>query len=165
MGNLEFNSQNVTRLMRIANSQANWQSNSQTPVQIVQAGYLKELFVFLSAVSTVTTNAVTPDPWGPWGEILNFQVNSNVQAGVINLSGIATNWVDEVIYGLEKNGNTPDTQEVTPAGDGNLATLYSIPSAAGAGQLSLPYWIPLAQEIKTLDGFVGIWDLQGSSAN
>ena len=164
MGNLEFNSQNVTRLLRLANSTSIWSSNTQTPVQIVQAGYLRELDVILSGATTVTTTAVTLDSFGPWGMISNFQVNSNVQASIINLSGIATNLVNQVIYGLEKIGNTPDTNLVVPAGTAApLATLYSIPAAAGAGTLTLPYYLPLAQEIRTLDGYVGIWDLQDPS--
>jgi hypothetical protein len=164
MGNLEFNSQNVTRVLRLANSQTTWQSNNQTPIQIVQAGYLRDLDVILSGVTTVTTTAVTLDSFGPWGMISNFQVNSNVQASIINLSGVGANWVDQVIYGLEKNSNTPDTSLVVPAGTaGTLATLYSIPAGAGAGVLTLPYLLPLAQEIKTLDGYVGIWDLQDPS--
>lgn len=164
MGNLEFNSQNVTRLLRIANSTTTWQSNAQTPVQIVQAGYLRELDVVLSGATTVTTTAVTLDSFGPWGMISNFQVNSNVQASIINVSGIAANLIDQVIYGLENNGNTPDTNLVVPAGtQAPLATLYSIPAAAGAGTLTLPYLLPLSQKIKTLDGYVGIWDLQDPS--
>ena len=164
MGNLEFNSQNVTRLLRIANSQTTWTSNAQTPVQIVQAGYLRELDVVLSGATTVTTTAVTLDSFGPWGMIANFQVNSNVQASIINVSGIAANLIDQVIYGLENNGNTPDTNLVVPAGTAApLATLYSIPSGAGAGTLTLPYLLPLSQKIKTLDGYVGIWDLQDPS--
>lgn len=164
MSNLNFNSQNVTRLLRIANSTSNWVSNTQTPVQIVQAGYLRDLEVILSGVTTVTTTAVTLDSFGAWGMIANFQVNSNVQAGIVNLSGIAMNLVDQVKMGLELVGNTPDTNLVVPAGTaGTLATLYSIPAGAGAGSLVLPYLIPLAQEIKTLDGYVGIWDLQDPS--
>lgn len=164
MGNLEFNSQNITRLLRLANSTTTWQSNAQTPVQIVQAGYLRELDVILSGTTSVTTNAVTPDNFGPWGMIANYQVNSNVQASIINVSGVGINWIDQVLYGLEKIGNTPDTSLITPVGTvGPIATLYSIPSGAGAGTLTLPYYIPLAQEIKTLDGYVGIWDLQDPS--
>lgn len=163
MGNLQFNSQNVTRLLRVANSTSNWISNTQTPVQIIQAGYARELFAILSGATTVTTNAVTPDSWGPWGMISNFQVNSNVQAGIINLSGIGAAWVGMLKQALEQVGNTFDTQTVTTQGDGNLGTLYSIPSGAGAGTLTLPYLLPLAQEIKTLDGYVGIWDLQDPS--
>lgn len=160
MSNLNFNSQNITRLLRIANSTSNWVSNTQTPVQIVQAGYVRDLEVILSGVTTVTTTAVTLDSFGPWGMISNFQVNSNVQAGIINSSGVGINLLDQVKMGLENNGNTPDTNLVTPAGTaGTLATLYSIPSGAGTGSLVLPYILPLAQEIRTLDGFVGIWDL------
>ena len=164
MGNLEFNSQNVTRLLRLANSTTTWQSNAQTPVQIVQAGYLRELDVILSGATTVNTTAVTLDSFGPWGMISNFQVNSNVQASIINVSGVGMNLIDQVLYGLQFNGNTPDTNLVVPAGTaGTLATLYSIPSGAGAGTLTLPYLLPLSQEIRTLDGFVGIWDLQDPS--
>lgn len=166
MGNLEFNSQNVTRLLRLANSTTPWQSNSQTPIQIVQAGYVRDLFVYLTGATTTTTNPATLlDNWAPWGVIGNFQVNSNVQAGIINLSGIATYWLDSMLYGLEHMGNTIDTTLVTGTGvvAGQLTTLYSVPSATGAGTLSLPYFIPLAQKISTLDGYVGIWDLQDPS--
>ncbi len=164
MSNLNFNSQNITRLLRIANSTSNWVSNTQTPVQIVQAGYLRDLEAILSGVTTVTTTAVTLDSFGPWGMIANYQVNSNVQAGIINSSGIGVNLLDQIKQGLEGNGNTPDTNLVVPAGTAaTLATLYSIPAGAGAGSLVLPYLLPLAQEIRTLDGYVGIWDLQDPS--
>lgn len=105
------------------------------------------------------------DNWAPWGVIGNFQVNSNVQAGIVNLSGIATYWLDSMLYGLEHMGNTIDTTLVTATGvvAGQLTTLYSVPSSVGAGTLSLPYLIPLAQKISTLDGYVGIWDLQDPS--
>lgn len=163
MGNLEFNTQNVTRKLRISNSTSNWVSNTQTPVQIVQAGYVQDLLVYLTGATTVTTNAVTPDSWGPWGVIGNFQVNSNVQASIINLSGIADAWVRDVLMGLEHMGNTADTSLVNEQGSAAVTTIYSIPSAAGAGTLSLWYWLPLAQKVNTLDGYIGIWDLQDPS--
>lgn len=164
MGNLEFNTQNVTRLLRIANSSSNWISNTQTPVQIVQAGYVRDLEVWLNAATTATTNAVVPDPYGgPWGVIGNFQVNSNVQASIINLSGIAAAHVRDMLFGLERMGNTIDTNLVSEVNSAGLAQIYSIPAAVGAGTLSLYYHLPLAQKINTLDGYVGIWDLQDSS--
>jgi hypothetical protein len=176
MGNLEFATQNVTRLLRIANSTSNWVSNSQTPVQIVQAGYLRELFVQLNGSMVTTTTAVTLlDNWAPWGLINNFQVNSNVQAGIINLSGIALNWVDQVVLGLEQMGNTFDASlfaGTTVGGTAGIPTgyvvaqsqsLYEVVLTATTQPLILPYWIPLAQKINTLDGYVGIWDLQDPS--
>jgi hypothetical protein len=178
MGNLEFNSQNVTRLLRIANGTSIWQSNTQTPVQIVQAGYLRDLFLILSGALTTTTTALTLlDNFAPWGLFSNLAVNSNVQAGVYNVSGIGTNWINQVVMGLEKLGNsfdttvssTPATTVDEPQG-GPVATtanpvpsLYQISLAAAATTLIIPYWIPLAQKINTLDGYVGIWDLQDPS--
>lgn len=178
MSNLEFNSQNVTRLLRIANSTSIWQSNTQTPVQIVQAGYLRDIMLILSGAVTTTTTAITLlDNFAPWGMFSNVQVNSNVQAGVINLSGIGLNWVDQVIMGLEKLGNTFDTSVAStpttstdqprggPTGttDNPDPSLYQIPLTTAGGTIILPWWIPLAQKINTLDGYVGIWDLQDPS--
>jgi hypothetical protein len=178
MGNLEFNSQNVTRLLRLANSTSVWQSNTQTPVQIVQAGYLRELALILSGVLTTTTTAITLlDNFAPWGMFSNLAVNSNVQAGVFNVSGIGTNFIDQVVMGLEKMGNTFDTSVSStpgatvdepqggPAGSATspVPGLYQTPLTTAGGTLILPYWIPLAQKINTLDGYVGIWDLQDPS--
>lgn len=179
MGNLEFNSQNVTRLLRLSNSTSVWQSNTQTPVQIVQAGYLRDIMLILSGAVTTTTTAITLlDNFAPWGMFSNIQVNSNVQAGVINLSGIGANWVDQVIMGLEKSGNSFDTTNTAtptatvdepqggPAGTtaNPVPSLFQIPLTAQAGaSLILPWWLPLAQKINTLDGYVGIWDLQDPS--
>lgn len=179
MSNLEFNSQNITRLLRLANSTSVWQSNTQTPVQIVQAGYLRELALILSGAVTTTTTAITLlDNFAPWGLLSNVQVNSNVQAGVINCSGIGLNWIDQVVMGLEKLGNTFDTTvsstpftAVDEPQGGPVATalnpvpsLYQVPLTVQAGaSLIVPYWLPLAQKINTLDGYVGIWDLQDPS--
>lgn len=179
MGNLEFNSQNVTRLLRLANSTSVWQSNTQTPVQIVQAGYLRDLMLILSGAVTTTTTAITLlDNFAPWGMFSNIAVNSNVQAGVYNVSGIGTNWINQVLMGLEKMGNTFDTTNTAtptatvdepqggPAGTtaNPVPSLFQIPLTAQAGaSLILPYWVPLAQKINTLDGYVGIWDLQDPS--
>lgn len=178
MGNLEFNSQNVTRLLRLSNSTSIWQSNTQTPVQIVQAGYLRELLILLSGALTTTTTALTLlDNFAPWGLLSNVQVNSNVQAGVINVSGIGLNWIDQVLFGLEKMGNSFDTTSSStpaatvdepqggPAGSASnpVPSLYQIPLAAGTATLILPWFVPLAQKINTLDGYVGIWDLQDPS--
>lgn len=179
MGNLEFNSQNVTRLLRLTNSTSIWQSNTQTPVQIVQAGYLRDLMLILSGAVTTTTTAITLlDNFAPWGMFNNIQVNSNVQAGVINVSGIGLNWIDQVVMGLEKMGNTFDTNVTAtptttvdqplggPAGTALavIPSLFQTPLTVQAGaSLILPYYIPLAQKINTLDGYVGIWDLQDPS--
>ncbi len=178
MSNLEFNSQNITRLLRIANSTSVWQSATQTPVQIIQAGYLRDLFLILSGALTTTTTAITLlDNFAPWGMFSNLQVNSNVQAGVYNVSGIGTNWLNQMVMGLEKIGNSFDTSVSAspttsvdqprggPAGtaDNPVPSLYQIPLTTGGGTLILPYWIPLAQKINTLDGYVGIWDLQDPS--
>jgi hypothetical protein len=164
MGNLEFNTQNVTRKLRIANSSSNWVSNSQTPIQVVQAGYVQDILVYLTAATTVTTNPVTTaDSWAPWGVIGNFQVNSNVQASIINLSGIADAWVRDLLMGLEQMGNTADTNLVSEVNSAGVGTIYSVPAAAGAGTLTLWYWLPLAQKVNTLDGYIGIWDLQDPS--
>lgn len=178
MGNLEFNSQNVTRLLRLTNSTSIWQSNTQTPVQIVQAGYLRDLMIILSGALTTTTTALTLlDNFAPWGLLSNVQVNSNVQAGVINVSGIGLNWINQVLMGLEKMGNTFDTTNTAtptatvdepqggPAGTAPhpIPSLYQVPLPAGTDTLILPWWVPLAQKINTLDGYVGIWDLQDPS--
>jgi len=184
LSNLEFNSQNVTRLLRLANSTSVWQSNTQTPVQIVQAGYLRDLMLVLSgAVTTVTTALTLLDNFAPWGLLGNIQVNSNVQAGLINVSGIGLNWINQVVLGLEKMGNSFDTTNTATPGTtaavigidepqgGPVATalnpvpsLYQVPLTVQAGaSLILPWWIPLAQKINTLDGYVGIWDLQDPS--
>jgi len=178
LSNLEFNSQNVTRLLRIANSTSIWQSNTQTPVQVIQAGYLRDLFLILSGAVTTTTTAITLlDNFAPWGMFSNLQVNSNVQAGIINVSGIGCNWINQLIMGLEKLGNTFDTTVTAtptvsvdeprggPAGTtlAPVPSLYQIPLTTAGGTLILPYWLPLAQKINTLDGFVGIWDLQDPS--
>lgn len=168
MGNLEFNSQNVTRLLRIANGTSNWQSNTNTQVQIVQAGYLRELLVLVQGTPAFT-GSPTVDPWGPGSVISNFQVNSNVQAGVINVSGLAATWIADVIFGLEKMGNTPDSALITPVGANSWNNLYqySAPTSAPSNMqnplFQVPYFIPLAQKINTLDGYVGIWDLQDPS--
>ena len=171
MGNLEFATQNVTRLLRIANSSTQWISNTQTPVQVVQAGYLRDLVVLATGSQVTTTTAVTlADSWAPWGVVGNYQVNSNVQAGIINLSGIATNWVDSLLLGLEQNSNTLDAMLLgntagVPTGYSTteLASLYNVVLTATTQPLTLPWWIPLAQKINTLDGYVGIWDLQDPS--
>ncbi len=179
MGNLQFNSQNITRLLRLTNSTSIWQSNTQTPVQIVQAGYLRELMLILSGAVTTTTTAITMlDNFAPWGLLNNIQVNSNVQAGVVNVSGIGLNWIDQVIMGLEKLGNTFDTAVTAtpattvdepqggPAGtvSNPVPSLYQIPLTVQAGaSLIVPWYVPLAQKINTLDGYVGIWDLQDPS--
>lgn len=179
MSNLEFNSQNVTRLLRLANSTSVWQSNTATPVQIVQAGYLRDLMLILSGAVTTTTTAITLlDNFAPWGLLGTIQVNSNVQAGIINMSGIGLNWVNQVMMGLEKIGNTFDTTSSAtptttvdepqggPAGTtaNPVPSLFQIPLTAQAGaSLILPWWIPLAQKVNTLDGYVGIWDLQDPS--
>ena len=179
MGNLEFNSQNVTRLLRINNNTSIWQSNTATPVQIVQAGYLRDLMLILSGAVTTTTTAITLlDNFAPWGMFSTLPVNSNVQASIINLSGIGANWVDQVVMGLERRGNTFDTTTTAtptttvdepqggPAGTtaNPVPSLFQIPLTAQAGaSLILPYWLPLAQKINTLDGYIGIWDLQDPS--
>jgi hypothetical protein len=179
MGNLEFNSQNVTRLLRLTNSTSIWQSNTQTPVQIVQAGYLRDLMLILSGAVTTTTTAITLlDNFAPWGLFNNIQVNSNVQAGVINVSGIGLNWIDQVVMGLEKMGNTFDTSVTAtptttvdqpqggPVGTAlaQVPSLFQVPLTVQAGaSLVLPWYIPLAQKINTLDGYVGVWDLQDPS--
>lgn len=171
MGNLEFATQNVTRLLRIANSSSTWVSNTQTPVQIVQAGYLRDLVILATGSQATATTAITlADSWAPWGLIGNYQVNSNVQAGIVNLSGIATNWVDSVLLGLEQNSNTLDASLLgntagVPTGYSptELASLYNVVLTATTQPLTLPWWIPLAQKINTLDGYVGIWDLQDPS--
>jgi hypothetical protein len=164
MGNIEFNTQNITRMLRIANSSSVWISNTQTPIQIVQAGYVRDLLVYLTGATTTTTNAVVPDPYGgPWGVIQNYQVNSNVQASIINLSGIAAAWYRDLILGLEHMGNTSDTNLVAEVNTATVASIYTIPAAAGAGTLTLDYILPLAQKVNTLDGYIGIWDLQDPS--
>lgn len=164
MGNIEFNTQNVTRMLRIANSSSVWVSNTQTPIQIVQAGYVRDLLVYLTGATTTTTNAVTPDVYGgPWGVVQNYQVNSNVQASIINLSGIAAAWYRDMLMGLEHMGNTSDTNLVAEVNTATVTSIYAIPSAAGAGTLTLDYILPLAQKVNTLDGYIGIWDLQDPS--
>lgn len=168
MGNLEFNSQNVTRLLRIANGVSNWAANSQTPVQIIQAGYLRDLIIIAQG-SPSFTGSPTVDPWGPGSIFSNLQVNSNVQAGVINVSGLGAGWIADVVMALEKMGNTLDSPLITPVGANswNNGFLYNALTAAGSNMqntlIQVPFWLPLAQKINTLDGYVGIWDLQDPS--
>ena len=168
MGNLQFNSQNVTRMLRIANGTANWASNTQSTVPIVQAGYLRELIMQVQAAATITGNP-TLDPWGPWSILSNIQINSNVQAGVYNVSGLGAAWIAMLLYGLEHMGNSPDTGLVNTTGVNawNNSWPYNAPVTATANMFNpnwnIPFFLPLAQKINTLDGFVGIWDLQDPS--
>ncbi len=168
VSNLEFNSQNVTRLLRIANGTSVWQANTQTPVQIIQAGYLRDLFIIAQGTPAFT-GAPVVDPWGPGSLFSNLQVNSNVQAGVINVSGLAATWIMQVVMGLEKMGNSLFSPLITDVGVNSWNNLYeySAPAAAPTNMqnplFQVPYWLPLAQKINTLDGYVGIWDLQDPS--
>ncbi len=184
MGNLEFNSKDVTRLIRLQNSTTSWSSNTQTPVQIVQTAYLRDLIVIIQGTPTLTgaAGSVFIDPYGPFNVITNFQVNSNVQAGIINLSGLGAAWYDMVKFGLEYMGNnpfapllaqsnagsgTPSASSAYPATDYTYlsdGTITAAPTAGSANPLwQVPYLLPLAQQINTLDGQIGIWDLQDPS--
>lgn len=168
MGNLEFNSQNVTRLLRIANGTSNWASNTQTPVQVIQAGYLRDLVIIAQGTPSFT-GSPSVDPWGAGSLFSNIQVNSNVQAGVWNTSGQMAQWIADTLFGLEKMGNTLDSALITPVGvqSSNNTYEYSVPTAAPTNMANplfqIPFWIPLAQKINTLDGYIGIWDLQDPS--
>jgi hypothetical protein len=182
LSNLEFNTKDVTRLIRLSNSVVPWASNTQQPIQIIQTGYLRDLIVFIQGTPTITgaIASVFTDPLGPFNVINNFQVNSNVQAGIINLSGNGAAYYDMVKFGLEYMGNSPYTTLI-PTGDVSGATTpntyplldltweeeYQNGAALVAGSsnplFQVPYLLPLAQQINTLDGQIGIWDLQDPS--
>jgi hypothetical protein len=179
MGNLEFNSKDVTRLLRINNSVTSWSSNTQTPIQIVQTGYLRDLIVLIQGTPTVTGTAanVFMDPLGPFNVINNFQVNSNVQAGIINLSGSGAAWYAMCKWMLESDSN-PYAQVVSGAAPTALNAFNQLdftwneeainavaaPANTSANPLwQVPFHLPLAQQINTLDGQIGIWDLQDPS--
>lgn len=180
MGNLEFNSKDVTRLLRLNNSVVPWASNTQTPIQIVQTGYLRDLVVFIQGTPTVNGTAanIFLDPLGPFNIIQNFQVNSNVQAGIINLSGSGAAWYQMVKFGLEYMGNNPYAPLITAPAPTALNAYNQLdftweeeainavaaPVNTSANPLwQVPYLLPLAQQINTLDGQIGIWDLQDPS--
>jgi hypothetical protein len=179
MGNLEFNSKDVTRLLRLNNSVTSWSSNTQTPVQIVQTGYLRDLIVFVQGTPTVTGTAanVFLDPLGPFNVIQNFQVNSNVQAGIINLSGSACAWYAMMKWALEGDSNpyAPAISAPAPTAlnaynqldftwNEEAINAVAAPVNTSANPLwQVPYHLPLAQQINTLDGQIGIWDLQDPS--
>jgi len=179
MGNLEFNSKDVTRLLRLNNSVVPWASNTQTPIQIVQTGYLRDLIVLIQGTPTVTGTAanVFIDPLGPFNVINNFQVNSNVQAGIINLSGSGAAWYMMMKDMLEQTSNpyvpvflTPAPTALNPYNQLNFTYVeeainaVAAPVNTSADELwQVPFTLPLAQQINTLDGFIGIWDLQDPS--
>lgn len=176
MGNLEFNTQNVTRLLRILNSSSVWVSNTQTPIQVVQAGYLRDLYMHTTGSQATDTTAVTlADLWAPWGVYNNIQVNSNVQASVFNVSGIGSYWINVLKQGLEGMGTTLDAGAfagTTIGGTAGIptgyattehASLFNCVLTATTQALTLTHAVPLAQKINTLDGYVGIWDLQDPS--
>lgn len=182
MSNLEFNTKDVTRLIRLNNSVVPWASNTQQPIQIVQTGYLRDLVIFVQGTPTVTgaVASVFADPLGPFNVINNFQVNSNVQAGIVNLSGDGAAWYDIVKFGLEYMGNNPyatliqtgDVQGNVTPNPYNLLDLTweeefqnAAALVAGASNplFQVPWILPLAQQINTLDGQIGIWDLQDPS--
>lgn len=165
MGNLEFATQGKTRLIRQAAGSQAWQSNTSTPFQVPQTGYLKEIAVLVQGTPTFS-GSVSIDSQGPWNIISNFQVNSNVQAGILNMSGNGVAFYNLVKYGLEGMGNTPDTALVSPQNAADFTYAYQVPTNSGfSGNalLQVPYILPLAQQINTLDGLVGIWDLQDPS--
>ncbi len=180
MGNLEFNTKDVTRLIRLNNSVVPWASNVQTPVQIIQTGYLRDLILLVQATPTVTgaVGSVFADPLGPFNVLSNIQVNSNVQAGIINASGNGLAYYDMVKFGLEYMGNNPYIQLVTAPGGAATPNPYNqldftweeefqnaaaLVAGSSNPQFQVPYLAPLAQQINTLDGQIGIWDLQDPS--
>lgn len=165
MGNLEFNSQDVTRLMRVVNGTYNWQANTQTPIQIVQAAYLRDLELIVQGTPTFS-GPVAVDVLGPFNILNNVQVNSNVQAGIINASGNALAWWNMMKGGLEGKGNSLYTALVQEQNAGDFTYETQVPTNSGfAGNalFQVPFEIPLAQKINTMDGYVGIWDLQDPS--
>ena len=165
MGNLEFNTQGATRLIRQAAGTYPWQSNTATTIQIPQTGYLRDLEVLVQGTPTFS-GSVSVDVLGPWNIISNFQLNSNVQAGILNLSGDGVAWFNLIQQALEHKGNSPDTQLVTVQNAADFTYLYQVPTNSGFSGNSLmqvPFKLPLAQMINTLDGYVGIWDLQDPS--
>src|ERR1700738_38358 len=167
MGNFEFNSKDVTRLIRIANGVSVWQSNTQTPVQILQTGYLRDLIMFIQGTPAFT-GSVAQDKLGPFNIMSNIQVNSNVQAGIVNASGDGLAWYNMMKYGLEYMGNSPDTGLVTVTNGGDFSYEYNgnivtAPTGGANALWQVPMLIPLAQQINTLEGYVGIWDLQDPS--
>lgn len=165
MGNLQFNTQGATRLIRQAAGTYPWQSNTATTIQIPQTGYVRDLEVLVQGTPTFS-GAVAVDVLGPWNLISNFQLNSNVQAGIINLSGDGAAWFDLITQALERKGNSPDTSLVTVQNAADFTYLYQVPTNSGfSGNalMQVPYRLPLAQKINTMDGYIGIWDLQDPS--
>jgi hypothetical protein len=165
MGNLEFNTQGATRLIRQAVGTYPWQSNTATTIQIPQVGYLRDLEVLVQGTPTFS-GAVAIDVLGPWNLISNFQLNSNVQAGILNLSGDGAAWFNLVQQALEHKGNSDDTSLVAVQNAADFTYQYQVPTASGfSGNalMQVPFKLPLAQKINTLDGYVGIWDLQDPS--
>ena len=151
--------------MRIVNGTYNWQANTQTPVQIVQAGYLRDLELLVQGTLTFG-GAVTVDPLGPFNIFNNIQVNSNVQAGIVNASGDALAWWAMMRWALEEMGNSPYTALVQEQNAGDGTYEYQVPlntGFSGNALFEVPFEIPLAQKINTMDGYVGIWDLQDPS--
>lgn len=151
--------------MRVVNGTYNWQSNTQTPIQIVQAAYLRDLELIVQGTPTFG-GAVAVDPLGPFNVLNNVQVNSNVQAGIINASGDALAWWSMMKWALEEMGNSPYTALVQEqnAADGTYELQVPLNSGFSGNPLfQVPFEIPLAQKINTMDGYVGIWDLQDPS--
>lgn len=151
--------------MRVVNGTYNWQANTQTPIQIVQAAYLRDLELIVQGIPTFS-GAVAIDPLGPFNILNNVQVNSNVQAGIINASGDALAWWSMMKWALENKGNSPYTALVQEQNAGDFTYEAQVPVVGGfSGNplFQVPFEIPLAQLINTMDGYVGIWDLQDPS--
>lgn len=172
MGNFQFLSQNVTRKIRQLNSANPWQSNTQTTVQVLQTAYLDSLFLIVQGTPTFTLGGgtIVVDKLGPFNIMTNIQVNSNVQAGIINISGDGLAWYDMLKYKLESQfkGNSPYTDLVTEPNGNDTTYQFNgtevTQPAAPANQLwNVPFFLPLSQQINTLGGPVGIWDLQDPS--
>ena len=155
MGNFQFLSQNVTRKIRLANSTNPWQSNTQTSTQILQTAYLSDLILIAQGTPTFTpgTGSIAADSQGPFNIFTNLQVNSNVQAGIINASGDGMAWYDMLKWKLEPQykGNSPYTDLVGEPNSNDTTYQFNgselSQPAAPLNQLwQVPFHLPLAQQ-------------------
>jgi len=168
---MAWGDQNVTKLQYLQNSTVPWGPGG-TPVQtqILQAGILRRIRMITSGTPTFTAGGgtISPDPLGPYNAYTNVQLLSNQQQPVMNVSGYGQYLVNDLIDGLEGNGNSPDTEVAAVANQTDQSYIFNARQTAAGTAPANTNWtfsniLPVAQRVSSLGGDIGMIPL--STAN
>lgn len=165
---MAWGDEGVTKLLYKSDSVVSWGPlNSPVTQQLIKSGILRNIKMLATGGALALSGQLSASPMGPYNVLSDLSVLANAQQTIYKMTGYAGYLVDSIKRGLEED-DAPSNAELP--GPINITDLdYVFDGRATVQPANNPQWtwgihVPIAQEIRSLGGDIGLIPMSTENA-